>query len=88
MDFTADFSSPVLDVRGYSTKPLEDPHPRIYPPKYRMLVVQERCRREGEEELRTCGSLANETHQDTGNDRTVAVGTRVSHCQDPRTGEP
>jgi hypothetical protein len=52
-----------------------------------MLAVEERCWCKGEEELRTCECL-DETRYDGGNDRTVGVGTRVSHCQDPRTGEP
>jgi len=60
----------ILSVCGHSTKPLEDPHSSLYPPKDRVLVVKKWGRSKGEEELGTVG-----------------VGTRVGHCQYPRTRE-
>ena len=49
--------SPILSIRGHSSKSLEDPHSGLHSPKDRVLVVEEWCRSEGEEELGTCGLL-------------------------------
>ena len=68
-----DMGLPIFSVCRHSTKPLEDPHSRLYPPKNSVLVVKEWCRGKSEEELRTCDFL-DETRWDDGNVRTVGVG--------------
>jgi hypothetical protein len=78
---------PILSVCRHSTKSLEDPHSRFYPPEDRVLVVKEWCRSKSEEKLRTC-SFLDGTRWNGEDVHTVGVGTRVSHCQDSCTSKP
>lgn len=48
---------PVLSICGHSAKSLKDSYSGFHSPKNRVLVVKERCRSEGEEELGTCKFL-------------------------------
>lgn len=69
---------PILSVRGHSAEPLEHSHSGLHPPKNCVLVVNEWCRGESEEELRTYGFLDG-THWNDENVRTVGVGASVGH---------
>lgn len=71
--------SPILSVCSNSTKPLENPHSGLHPPKYRVLIFKEWCRRKSEEELRTYEFLDVRRWKDE-NVRTVGVGAGVGHC--------
>ena len=57
LDSARGSDSPILSICGHSAKSLEDPYSALHSPKDRVLVVKERCRSEGEEELGTCGLL-------------------------------